>query len=167
MVFSSVFLSALSLISYAINILYNFVHISLKKHSIVLAKYIVEYRFVGMQHTISQKCCNKQALKMISGMTINTLWILNILFPQHHFHLYHSHHLVPCGNKPIAWGFAAFILQLKEKKYCICQLIIPDEHQLHPPLCLWAYFTSGKHWNSGRKSCLMDRNPVHYVFIIF
>lgn len=75
--------------------------------------------------------------------------------------LYHSDHLVPCGNKPITLRFCCIHFAIEGKKILYMPVNHPRcKHQLHSLLCLWAYFTSGKHCNSGRKLCLVDMNPV-------
>lgn len=79
----------------------------------------------------------------------------------------HSDHLVPCGHKPTTLRLDCIHFTIEgKKKYCICQLVLPDViASCYSLLCLRAYFISGKHCNSGRKFCLMNTNPpIMYSF---
>lgn len=91
------------------------------------AKYIFAYRFEWMQYI------TPHMLKSVDTESYFKNYKRYIMNPWHIIPtcsislLYPSDHLVPCGNKPITLRFCCIHFAIEEKKkYCICQLIIPD-----------------------------------------
>ena len=85
------------------------------------------YRFVCMQYITSHM------LKSVDTENYFKNYKRYIMNPWHIIPtcsislVYYSDHLVPCGNKPMTLRFCYIHFAIEgKKKYCICQLIIPD-----------------------------------------